>query len=177
MLNRYWSSLSYRYRNSLMVGAGAGMEDFLAAIMLPFAFVLLCFYVASMAWTMLPLCCSMLASMMHLWAGIRGKSFPVTNSLSLLSTLGLAGGVVILTSFSLSVQYHLLSHWCERSLPLEGTKAPCLFAPWNRPVCSVNRPVHAFALCFAALAALCKQEQSKAFALGIARPNKLWRCR
>jgi hypothetical protein len=57
-------------------------------------------YVASMAWTMLPLCCSMLAtmawtmwffygldyafayaaSMIHLWATIRGKSFPVTNS-------------------------------------------------------------------------------------------------
>jgi uncharacterized membrane protein len=60
------------------------------------------FYVVSMAWTMLPLCCSMLASMAwtmcffygldyvfayaasmtHLWATIRGKSFPVTNSLS-----------------------------------------------------------------------------------------------
>jgi hypothetical protein len=51
-------------------------------------------YVASMAWTMLSLCCSMLASMawtmrlpmlasmIHLWAIIRGKSFPVTNSLS-----------------------------------------------------------------------------------------------
>jgi hypothetical protein len=60
-------------------------------------------YVAPMAWTMLPLCCSvvavlwfglcgdsmclpMLASIIHLWATMRGILFPVTSSLSLALT-------------------------------------------------------------------------------------------
>jgi hypothetical protein len=63
-------------------------------------------YVALMAWTLLPLCCSMLASMacmawnmvwtmrlpklasmIHLWATVRGISLPVTNSLSSTPTI------------------------------------------------------------------------------------------